>query len=102
VPLQPVLRPGPERNSIGKTQPTENDIVVVNLPSAHDHDDHGDCIDPMHYPNWQRMQPQPMPSIRLDVSGSHRKWSTCKAMVQAHLKRLREMSVVAHLPFNSR
>src|SRR6516164_9073335 len=63
VPLQSVLRPRAERDRIGKPQPAENYIVIINLPPAHDHDDHGSGIDPMHSANRQRMKPQPMASI---------------------------------------
>jgi hypothetical protein len=37
--------------------------IIMDLPPAHDHDDHGSGVDPMHDPNRQRMQAQPMPSI---------------------------------------
>src|SRR6516162_1021205 len=48
MPLQTVLRPFAERDGIGKPYPAENHVVVINLPTAHDHYDHGGGIDPMH------------------------------------------------------
>ena len=63
MPLQAVLRPFAERDRIGKPQPAENNVVVINLPSAHDHDDHGECIDPVHDAHRQGMKPQAIPGI---------------------------------------
>ena len=35
---------------------TEQNVVVVNLPAAADHDENGGGVDPMHDPQRQRMQ----------------------------------------------
>src|SRR5580658_2334866 len=48
MPLQAVLRPYANHDGVGKMQPAENYIVVIDLPAAADHDENGDRIDPMH------------------------------------------------------
>src|SRR6516165_889515 len=56
MPLQPVLRPFADHDGIGKPQKAEQNVVVVNLPAAADHDENGGGVDPMHDPQGQRMQ----------------------------------------------
>jgi hypothetical protein len=60
MPLQPVLRPRAGRDRIRKTEPAEQHVVVIDLPSARDHDEHRDRVGPMHDPDRQRMQPPRM------------------------------------------
>jgi hypothetical protein len=43
-----VLRPLSDHDAVGETQETKNDIVVINLPSAADHDENSDGVDPVH------------------------------------------------------
>jgi hypothetical protein len=45
-----VLRPFANHQKVGKMQPAERNIVVVNPPAAADHTENGRCIDPMHDP----------------------------------------------------
>ena len=56
VPLQPVLRPFADGEVFGEMQPTEDDLVVVNLPAAADHDENGDRVGPVHDAQRQRMK----------------------------------------------
>ena len=56
MPLQPVLRPFADHDGIGKPQKAEQNVVVVDLPAAADHDEDRERIDPMHDPQRQRMQ----------------------------------------------
>jgi hypothetical protein len=58
MPLQPVLRPFADHDGVGKTQEGKQNVVVVDLPAATDHDENGDRIDPMHDAQRQRMQPR--------------------------------------------
>src|SRR6516162_1856832 len=46
MPLQPVLRPFADHDAVRKAQETENDVVVVDLPAAADHDEDRERIDP--------------------------------------------------------
>ena len=57
MPLQAVLRPFADHDHIGEMQPAKDHIVVVDLPSAADHDENGERVDPMHDAHRQRMQP---------------------------------------------
>jgi len=45
-----------ERDPVGEMQPPEEHLVVVDLPAAADHDDHGDGVGPVHHPQRQGMQ----------------------------------------------
>src|ERR1700751_1482174 len=56
MPLQSVLRPFADHDGIGKTQKAEQNVVVVDLPAAADHDEDRQRIDPVHDAHWQRMQ----------------------------------------------
>jgi hypothetical protein len=46
-----MLRPRAERDRIGKVEKPEDNFVIIDLPAAHDHDDHGYSIGPMHDPD---------------------------------------------------
>src|SRR3954465_12500405 len=48
VPLQGPLLLAADGDPIGKVQAPEQNLVVVDLPAAADHDDHGNGIGPMH------------------------------------------------------
>ena len=56
VPLQPVLRPLADHDGVREMQKAEEDVVVVDLPAAADHDENGDRIGPMHDADRQRVQ----------------------------------------------
>lgn len=56
MPLQPVLRPFADGQVLGEMQPAEDDLVVVDLPAAADHDENGDGIGPVHDAQRQRMK----------------------------------------------
>src|SRR6516162_7993855 len=56
MPLQSVLRPFANHDGIGKAQKAKQDVVVVNLPAAADHDEDRERIDPMHDAHWPWMQ----------------------------------------------
>src|SRR5262249_56741697 len=56
MPLQPVLRPFADHDGIGKPQKAEQNVVVIDLPAAADHDENGDSIDPMHDAERQWME----------------------------------------------
>src|SRR3974390_1539869 len=47
VPLQRMLRPDAEHDRLREMQYAEQDLVIVDLPSAHDQGDHRDGIGPM-------------------------------------------------------
>src|SRR5262249_44334529 len=57
MPLQPVLRPFADHAGIGKTQKAEQNVVVVDLPAAADHDEDRQRIDPMHDAHRHWMEP---------------------------------------------
>ena len=48
--------PPPIVIQLGKVQPAEQDLVVVDLPAARDHDDHRDGIGPVHDAERQRVK----------------------------------------------
>jgi hypothetical protein len=56
MPLQCALRLAADRDPVRKMQPAEQDFVVINFPSAADHDDHRKRVDPMHDAHRQWMQ----------------------------------------------
>src|SRR5204862_4472808 len=56
MPLQRALRLAADRDPFGKMQPAEHHFVVVNFPSAADHDEHGNGVGPMHDPQWKWMK----------------------------------------------
>jgi len=51
VPLQRALRLAAQRDLLGEVQPAEQDLVIVDLPAAADHDDHRQRVDPVHDAN---------------------------------------------------
>ena len=57
MPLQRALRLAADGHPIGKMQPAEHHLVLVDLPAAADHDEHGQRVGPMHDAERQRMQP---------------------------------------------
>jgi hypothetical protein len=59
VPLQAVLRPFADHDGIGKAQKAEQNVVVVDLPTAADHDEDGNRIDPVHDAERQWMHACP-------------------------------------------
>ena len=56
MPLQAVLRPFSDYEAVGKMQEAEDDVVVIDLPAAADHDENSDGIGPMHDPERQWVQ----------------------------------------------
>ena len=56
VPLQPVLRPLADHDGVREMQKAEEDVVVVNLPAAADHDENSNRVGPMHDADRQRVQ----------------------------------------------
>ena len=56
VPLEAVLGPMADSEHIGKMQPAEQHLVVVDFPSAADHHEHRRRIGPMHEADGQGMQ----------------------------------------------
>ena len=56
MPLQGAFVLAADRDPIGEVKSAEQDLVVVNLPAAADHDDHRNGIGPMHDAHRQRMQ----------------------------------------------
>jgi len=56
VPLQAVLRPFANHQEVGKMQPAEKNIIVINPPAATDHDENRQRVDPMHDAQGQRMK----------------------------------------------
>ena len=56
MPLQAMLGPVADGDGVGKMQPAEDHLVIVDFPAAADHHDHGRRIDPMHDTDRQRME----------------------------------------------
>ena len=63
MPLQRALRLAADGDPVREMQPAEQHLIVIDLPPAADHDDHGDGVGPMHDAQRQRMQPQAMPGM---------------------------------------
>ena len=57
MPLQRTLRLASDRDPLRKMQPAEQHFVIVDLPSAADHEDHRKRVDPVHDAHRQGMQP---------------------------------------------
>src|SRR5262245_46775938 len=55
MPLQSVLRPFADHDGIGKAQKAEQNVVVIDLPAAADHDEDRQRIDPVHDAHRQWM-----------------------------------------------
>jgi len=82
--LQSVLRPFADDDGIGKAQKAEQDVVVVDLPTAADHDEDRERIDPMHDAHRQWMQPVrcgPFGGVELDWRRLHRLLPRSKVVV---------------------
>jgi hypothetical protein len=56
MPLQAMLGKFSNGDAFRKMQPPENNVVIVDLPAAADHNDHRDGINPMHDPDRQRVK----------------------------------------------
>ena len=57
VPLQRALCFSPDGDPLGKMQPAEKNLVIVDFEAAADHDHYGEGVYPMHDAHRQRMQP---------------------------------------------
>jgi hypothetical protein len=68
--LEAVLRPAPKREAIRKNATTRKLRRRYKFPTATDHDEDGDGVDPIHDPHRQRMQPPSMTN-RFRVNTMH-------------------------------
>ncbi len=80
MPLEAMLGVFPDCDAFRKMQPPKNNVVIVDLPAAADHDEHRDGINPMHDPDRQRMKDllhSKMKSSDETGRGRDGSWSNC-------------------------
>ena len=56
MPLEAMLGEFPDGDAFRKMQPSKNNVIIVDLPAATDHDEHRDGINPVRDPDRRRMK----------------------------------------------